>query len=494
MKPWRWFLVLGLFGCQEASLFEGGTQVPTPNLNAMHLQVSPSGLTRIYEVDTPEGLHVEADIQTFAATNAHWDIGPLEVNVPVATRQASSSADTLALGATFRSVNITVPVRVRTEHDLQVCRFSVRMPESSVTGTVSLQTETDTMVLKAADTPVVDIGTPIVERIGSCAIDANHRDVEDVTLATRLTDYLATGIQNSSVEAMELAPLDIVGLVTGTAGLRRISVFEHRRGAIGLAGGLQTDEVSLSSGGLAASLSVGLLAQRAQCAPPVEVPAFEPVATRPIDVARIDATGSDFGLGVSRTSLQQMTDVLTVSGFLCRGLEDGRRPEENSELFPTDDVGLDNLDLDWMAPGPWIRVSSAPGALPVLTLRPQTNDIVISWKDFSIDLYGEVQGTEVRLARLTTDAHATLRPQIGTQNRVVLNIDALNVTRATVTSDWQRNPPSPDVVFPWARRATLLLMENQFVFPMPLLSPHPIRLNDIEVREHDVVGYFSFDD
>lgn len=494
MKALRWLWPVFALGCQEAALFEGGTQVPTPNPTAMRLQVSPAGLSRIYEVDTPEGLHFVAGVQTLTAGKTLWDIGPLEVNVPVSSRQTTAATDSMALGATFRSVNLVVPVRVRTSEDLQVCRFVVRVPESTVTGNVSLQTDGNTVQLKADGTPTVEFGSPTIERVGTCAIGANDRDSAGVTLATRLTEYLSQGLQASSVEAMELAPLDIMGLVTGVAGLRRVSVFEHRRGTIGLSGALQPTDITLASDGLGAALSVGLLAQRAQCAPPVEVSSFEPILAGPIDIGRIDATQSDFGLSVSRTTLQQMTDVLTVSGFLCRGLEDGRRPEENSELFPTDDVGLDTLGLEWMEPGPWIRVSSAPGALPVLTLRPQTNDIVISWKDFSIDLYGDVQGTEVRLARLTTDAHATLRPQIGTNDRISLKIDALNVTRATVTSDWERAAPAPDVVFPWARRATLLFMENQFTFPLPLMSAHSLRLNDIEVREQDVVGYFSFNE
>lgn len=486
---WAALVILGgLTGCQEVALTSGGTQVPTPATQAAQIFVGADGISNLYAAQSPQGFSLSAPTMSVATPDGWLDVGPFEQALPVAARDTRAVDDALEFEMRLRSANVVVPVRVRSANDVEVCRFSVRLGESSITSALELG---DGPTLRPGGDITVSLGTPMVEKLGACSIDATQRDTQGVALNLRLQAYLQDAFLTSAGALFDLNPLEVLGVQTGALGLRHVSVYDHRRGSIGVAQNVSPEGFMLSAQGLRASLDVGLLAQRAQCAPPIELDAIEPSPTSDIDPDRVGSAQADFGLAASRSTLTQLAHVLTLSGFVCRGLEDARRPEDNAELFATDDVGLDQLDLTWMNPGPWIRVSTLPSALPILTLRPQTNDIVLSWEDFAMDLYGEINGTEVRLARLTTSANATLRPQTNTLNRVELTIDAVNVTQASVSSEWLRAEATRDATIPWARRAILLFLENQFSFPLPLLPAHPLTVRDIEVRNTDVVAYIS---
>lgn len=482
-------LMLAAIACQDVSIGVGGTQVPVSQASAIRVQVTPAGLTRLYEVNSSEGFLLSTPVKTILAPEQTWELGPVESNLPVAARNGTYINESMRVAIVFGALNITVPIRVRTADDLEICRFQVRFASGNLDAEILLQDGE----LGSATAPLVTLGDAAITQVGACSIEATDRDNNGVPLSTRLVDYLQDGLVTSTQDAMIMRPLDTIGLIADTASLRRVSVFEHRRGNIGVIVDDSTAAV-LSGDGFEASLGLGLLAQRAPCAPPVEADAAVAVATRKILPSKIVSAGADLGMGFSKSALQRLADSLTLGGFVCRGLEDARRPEENSELFATDDVVLDDLDLGWVPVGPWIQAVSAPGSLPTVTLRPSTNDIVLSWNELSLDLYGEVQGTLVKLVRLRTSAHATLRPQIGGNNSLPLKIDALTINDASITSDWLRTEPTPEVVLPWARRSILLFLEKQFEFPLPLLTPHTVTVKDVEVRQDDVVLYLKYRD
>jgi len=488
MKPFI-LIFLAAAACQDVSIGVGGTQAPIPQADAIRIQVTPDGLTNLYDVASEDGFLLSAPPKTISSVGQVWELGPVEANLPVLSRNNTYLNDSMRIVTLFGGVRITVPIRVRSANDVEICRFQVRFVSISLDADISLENGS----LGSESTPLVTLGDSVITRIGACSIDASFRDGDGVTLSTRLAEYLQEGLVSSTVEAMLMRPLDTIGIISDAASLRRVSVFEHRRGSIGVVIDESTP-ATLSADGFEASLNLGLLAQRAPCAPPVESDRTDTVATRSILSSKIAASGADLGIAISGSSLQRLAESLTLGGFVCRGLEDARRPEENSELFATDDLVLDDLELGWVPVGAWIRAVSAPGSLPVMTLRPTTNDMVLSWNDLSIDLYGEVQGTLVRLLRLTTSAHATLRPQIGADQSIPLKIDALTIDDASITSDWLRGELSPDVVVPWARRSVLLILENQFKFPLPLITSHTVNVKDVEVRQDDVVLYLKFRD
>lgn len=482
-------LFLALTACQDVSVGVGGTQAPVPQADAVRIQVTPAGLTRLYDVSSADGFFLSTPPKSIQSIEQSWELGPVEATLPVASRDGTYIDDSIRISTVFGTLNITVPVRVRTANDLEICRFQARFTTGKLDAQISLQDGE----LGSSSAPVVTLEDAVITRVGACSIEATQRDNSGITLSKHLVDYLQDGLVASTEDAMVMRPLDTIGLLADTASLRRVSVFEHRRGSIGVVVKDSTPAV-LSEDGFEASLDLGLLAQRAPCAPPVEANAAQTVATRKILPSKIMSAGADLGLAFSSSSLQRLAESLTLSGFVCRGLEDARRPEENSELFATDDVVLEDLGLGWVPVGPWIRAVSAPGSLPTLTLRPTTNDVVLSWDELSLDLYGEVQGTVVKLVRLRTSAHATLRPQIGANNSLPLKIDALTITEASMTSDWLRTELAPEVILPWARRSVLLFLENQFEFPLPLLTPHTVTVEDVEVRQNDVVLYLKFRD
>lgn len=485
------FLVIFLAAaaCQDVSVGVGGTQAPIPQPDAIRIHVIPDGLTHLYDVASEDGFFLSAPPATLTSLGQTWELGPVEANLPVLSRSSSYVDDSMRIVTLFGGLRITVPIRVRTANDVEICRFQVRFVSATLDADVALQGAG----LRAESPPIVTLGDAVITRVGACSIEATHRDSDGVTLSTRLTEYLQEGLVSSTIDAMLMRPLDTIGVITDAVSMRRVSVFEHRRGSIGVVIDESTP-ATLSSDGFEASLDLGLLAQRAPCAPPVESNPADTVASQSILPSKIIASGADLGMAISGSSLQRLAETLTLGGFICRGLEDARRPEENSELFATDDLVLDDLELGWVPVGPWIQAVSAPGSLPILTLRPNTNDVVLSWMDLSIDLYGEVQGTLVRLLRLTTSAHATLRPKIGADQSLPLEIDALTIDAASITSDWLRTELVPDVVLPWARRSVLLILEDQFEFPLPLITPYTVNVKDVEVRQNDVVLYLKFRD
>jgi hypothetical protein len=486
----RFMLIfLAATACQDVSIGVGGTQAPIPQPDAIRIHVTPDGLTHLYDVASEEGFFLSAPPQTISSLGQTWELGPVVANLPVLSRSSNYIDDSLRISTLFGGLRITVPIRVRTANDVEICRFQVRFVSAVLDADISLEDGS----LGSESAPLVTLGDAVITRVGACSIDASFRDSDAVTLSTRLTEYLEEGLVSSTIEAMFMRPLDTIGVITDAASLRRVSVFEHRRGSIGVIIDESTPAI-LSADGFEASLNLGLLAQRAPCAPPVESNPTDTVATQSILSSKIATSGADLGMAISGSSLQRLAESLTLGGFVCRGLEDARRPEENAELFATDDLVLDDLELGWVPVGPWIRAVSAPGSLPTLTLRPATNDVVLSWTDFSIDLYGEVQGTLVRLLRLTTSAHATLRPQIGADQSLPLKIDALTIDAASITSDWLRDELSSEVVLPWARRSVLLILENQFEFPLPLITSRTVNVKDVEVRQNDVVLYLKFRD
>ncbi|MEZ4460537.1 MAG: hypothetical protein R3E66_12590 [bacterium] len=483
-------LMLLLAGCQAVTLGDSGAQKPTPQPLAARVLIGAEGLTRIYEVEAPDGFALDAAVRVVPATSSQWEIGPVSTTIPVASRTGAFDVDRFRVTNEFRNVSLVVPVRVRTAEDLEICRFQVQMASATLDSAVEATIDTG-VVLAASGQPAATTSAATVTKVGPCAVDGTARSSSSQTLASLIETYTRDALLASGAQNLTVRPFEVTGILDDSVSLRRVSVFDNRRG--GFAVTQRSNNVTLASDGLSAELGIGMIAQRATCAPPIEVNPAQPSATEPISPAELEAANADLALAVSAPTLQQMAETLALSGFLCQGLEDSRRPEDNAELIAVDDIGLDALGLDWLSVGPWVRASSAPGALPSLILRPQTNDFVISWRDFVIDVYADVQGTNVRILRLVTTAQATLRPQVGEVGQISTTIDALNITSADLTSDWLTAPLGPDIVLPWAKRAVLLFLQDQFVFPLPLVSPHAMRVRNVTVRDQDVAVFLDIE-
>lgn len=479
---------LVLVGCQDVTI-GGATQTPTTQPMAARLQISPHGIMRLYDVEAPDGFSLAAPLNVIQAPKAQWELGPIETHIPVASRSGSVANAVFKMSLSFSSFSVTVPVRVRSDDDLQVCRFEVQIPNAALNSSLKLLNPSDVPELDIDGSPTTSLGISTIQQIGSCPINVDSVDQSNNNLKTVLNNYINFAFETSTEQNSSSKPFEVLGVLTQTVALQKVSVFTHRRGGFGVA--QRADGVAIDDDGLQATLAVGLLAQRAACAPPVEVNSPTQAMTQPIDAVAITNANADLGLAISKITLQQMAETLTLGGFACRGFEDARRPEENTELFAADDIALDAIDLGYLTVGPYIQVVSAPGSLPTLTLRPQTNDIVLGWEDLVMDVYGEIRGMPVRLLRLVSSGNATLRPQVGGLNQLPLTIDALHVTQATISSEWFISPPSDDVVWPWARRAILLFLADQFVFPLPFATTHALRVRNVTVRADDIVTYLS---
>ena len=484
-------LMLMLTGCQAVTLGESGTQKPTPQPLAARVLIGAEGLTRIYEVEAPDGFELAAAARVVPATSSQWEIGPVSTTIPVASRTGAFDLDRFRVTNEFRNVSLVVPVRVRTSDDLEICRFQVQMASAALESAVEATVDDGVAVLGASGQPSVVSSAATVTKVGPCPVDGTARSSSSQTLASLIETYTRDALLASGAQNLTVRPFEVTGILDDSVSLRRVSVFDNRRG--GFAVTQRPSNVLLTSDGLSADLGIGMIAQRASCAPPIEVNPAQASATEPISPADLQAANADLALAVSAPTLQQMAETLALSGFLCQGLEDSRRPEDNAELIAVDDIGLEALGLDWLSVGPWVRASSAPGALPSVILRPQTNDFVVSWRDFVIDVYADVQGTNVRILRLVTTAQATLRPQVGDVGQISTTIDALNITSAELTSDWLTAPLGSDIVLPWAKRAVLLFLQDQFVFPLPLVSPHTMRVRNVTVRDQDVAVFLDLE-
>jgi len=229
------------------------------------------------------------------------------------------------------------------------------------------------------------------------------------------------------------------------------------------------------------------------CAPPVELEDAGEVSTTELDPGATRDFGADVSMAFAAGSIERLARSMVLGGFACRGLEDARPAEINEEIVPTEDLRLGDVGLGEIDLGPWVRVTSAPGSLPTLTPRPENGALELEWDSLTLEIYGDFQGAPTRLATLNAGATATLRARRNTTGFLRFDVDAIVVSDADLESPWLFRPPEESALRQWARRALLLILNEQFVLPLPLMAPSDVRVVGTEVRDTDVVLYLAYD-
>src|SRR5690554_7250198 len=83
-------------------------------------------------------------------------------------------------------------------------------------------------------------------------------------------------------------------------------------------------------------------------------------------------------------------------------------------------------------------------------------------------------------------------------NQVRFSLNALDLSRLSIQSQWTRQDLSNANANPqlrqWAQRAWLLVLQDFFHFPLPLLPGSSLRLDGAQVRSDDLLLRFRFED
>jgi hypothetical protein len=471
-------------GCDEAQVRDATSTRPLVFTDdGMRLLVTPTGLARVYERASPEGFRLEAERrEIWREEGIVIEAGPLFQTVQPSTFAATAGDNAVDWETVFVETEVIVPVRVTRGADVRICRKALTTEQATIDATASLA-EGDTgprFVVPTA--PVLGDEGWTIRDVGSCSQGELPVAFD---LESALTTYLRDAFVVSTVDALETSPLETLGVVLGRLEVRRASAFEPNRGTIVVEGSLPEDGAAVSAMGLAATIDAAIDVDRAGCAPPLELPAISGGGADAIALSDVDAD-ADVAVAVSESVLNRVVHVITLGGFACRGYEDGRADTVSSDVVATDDLLLDEIGLGDLPLGDSSRVVFRPGALPVLTLRPDRGDLLLEWNGITVEIYSELFGVPTRLATVRTAAEVTLSPEAGAPGSVAFAVETINVTGAELTSELAERSDAANVRT-WTRRTLLVALSDLFSFPLPLAPGNAIEVTQTAVRPTDLL-------
>lgn len=482
--------VLACLGaCDETRVRTGASELTTLENNAMRVLVSSAGIGRIVEVANSGGFPLQAPELVLDQTTS---IGPLEQLLAVSSRTSTPANAAVSLTTRLDDATVFVPIRIRTNGELRICRWRVDSSRIEATASLVLVDGEDGKEFGVQDAPSVSITNPLVSPVDDCAdLDA----LRPPDLEAQLNGYVSSAIASSASASLPSSPLDVLGLLRGNAQLTHTSVFANRSGTLVVEAEVspRPDALAISPDGLSISIDATAEAERARCAPPSAIDPTVGLGARPLDPDVVRRFGADFALAISATWLGRVAQGATLAGYACRGLEDARRPEVNTEVIPIGDVLLEELGLENVPTGAYATLTLAPGSLPVVSLRPDSGTIGVVWNDVQVEVYAEVFGARTRLARIVADAELGLRPTAQVVGVAKFELASIDVTTDRIDSElFVAEPPKEDVDR-WMRRTLLSLLEERFEFPLPLSPASPVRIVSVQVRTDDVVVFMRFD-
>lgn len=488
---------LALTSCDEVDVrIDDASRPVTVQEGAARILFPAAGIATLYDLGSPDGFALMAEREVpWSEADEAIAVGPVDQTLNVTARTSLIDNDEVVLTTRLRNVSISLPVRVNRGPDLTICRYRVTTDAIDVVGRLRLIVDSESSRLEVVSTPAVEVDQAdvAVQPLGACALP-NEADFGDATFDDVLIDYALTAIAESGRQTLTTSPLELGGIVTGRLELDRRAPFANRRGTLAFEADLESPVgLQLSERGIDVFLDLGVAASRASCAPPVELPGAGEVSTAAINSEATASLGADLAFAFAAGTIQRLAQGMVLSGFACRGLEDARPDQMNEELFATEEFRLDDIGLGALELGPWARVTSAPGSLPSIQTRPDTGALRLEWRTLTLELYGEVRGAPARILTLNAGATATLRARRNTTGFVRFDVDAIEVSDATIESPWLLQPASEAAVRQWARRALLLVLSEQFVLPLPLVAPADVRVVGTEVRSDDMVLYLAYD-
>ncbi len=484
--------VLVLSACEQVAVNTASTPAPIQSQEqALRVLVPAEGLASLYDQAQPNGLPLAGAVEVVAQSgDIEVRLGPLNQNLVINERSAVSVANTVETDNIADNATIFVPVRIIDGIDSKICRFELRTPRLSVSAMSMVTEDEKGERFTVPDLPVVALLNATVSPIGDCEVPTLDFGAETPTFEDSLRAYVSRSLAESAQTAFETNPSEILGLMTRRIRLDHLSAYPNRTSSLRLEGSVQ--DFKVDEAGLEVQLAIGSDIDTAECAPPIALGGVVAGQTAAIEPDLVSEFGADFAMAVSATVIDRLGKSLALGGYACSGLEDVRRPSENEELVASSDLLLDEIMLSDVPLGPWAQVVATPGSLPDVTTRPQSGQLQLDWEDLTLDVYGTVLGTRVKILELTTSASANLRPAQGPSGVVRFDLESIELASATLESEWLTEQPAQSAVDQWARRVLLLVLADQFVFPLPVEPGTPLQVTGTQVRTDDIVLYLRF--
>lgn len=490
-------VALLLSACDEVSVrMDDPSRPVTLQQRSSRVLFPAAGIAGLFDIAYGDTFELSAvrDSETFSDDGLA--LGPIKQGIPVTTRSSRIQNNQIVLTTRIRAVSVLVPVRVRSGVELSICRYRVSTPAIDVVARLGLSVEEGSSRMEVADAPVLDVDRADVEvnAVGVCA----HDDAMPEGFENVLVDYVFDGVSASTVDALTTSPLELGGVVEGRLELDRRARFSNRRGTLAFESQVDAEtSVILSERGIDVSIDIGVSATRARCAPPIDVSELEPNSAALVDAESAEELEADVAMSLSNSLVQSLSHSMILSGFACRGLEttpsDAAVAHETSRVFAVEALRLEDIDLESVDSGTWVQASSIPGSVPTITPRSRTGDLRLEWENLTLELYGEVRGAPARILTLDTAASIVLRPRRNTVGVIRFDVDSIQVDSASLESPWQVLEPENEALEIWAQRTLLLVLQDQFVLPVPLMAPTSLRVAATEVRDDDVVLYMMYE-
>lgn len=503
-------------GCDQARNIPNASHAQATSFQAQTLRalLSQAGIEQLLEDEYRLGIPLERSAQPTTDFGLELSIGPLAQPFEIARWQVESGVNQLDIGVMADAFFLTIPMRVRDaslgEHATRICRFTALADQAQINVQATLAPVADATgsilpMLSSLAAPQVVLSAARVEPVGSCPPVDALADHEIEMIHQHLLTYLEQAFAESFASAIALSPVKSLGLLHAPAAVERVSNFPNRRGELwvnGRTNAAGTAGARLDTDGLLIDLDVALNSKRAPCAPALvaEAPGADPAGP----LTQADLAGAHAAIALATPLLSRMAQASVSAGFACRGLEDSAIELDSSRRaiplatqdLNLEEVGLANLDL-----APETGALLIAGALPTISTDPANAALNLNWEALSIELYAETQGVRVRILEIRADLAMSLHLRSEgwgiTQNQVRFSLNALDLSRLSIQSQWTRQDLSNANANPqlrqWAQRAWLLVLQDFFHFPLPLLPGSSLRLDGAQVRSDDLLLRFRFD-
>ncbi|MFB6375484.1 MAG: hypothetical protein ABEN55_20740 [Bradymonadaceae bacterium] len=408
-----WLVVLlAAGGCDDVRLVEeGGGGAPEPIIQSgvLESRLSADGIESLLKAAHPDGVTVTHQRRRHRRQGRQVTIGPISQSVRVDNLQISIRNGRLELLLVRNEPTLAVPVRIDQNASVRICRFQVAAAKLIVTAEAANGSD-DQWTFEVDAPPDVSMASREINPINPCPPLENDEGVPVASIRSRLTDYVETAVQRGIRNYVAVSFVEELGMLRGTTALRRISPFDNRRGTIRLASyPAKNGDVGLDPQGTTLTLDMGVSAKRAACVPPDDLPSIGD--TRPadrIEAADLEGRGIDAGFALAEPLLGRMLRAAILGGFLCRGLAPDTSAE--SQRIARHRARLGAVGLDGVPGNGPVESVVSPGELPDLDLRPRDGSLAMQWDGLSVDLYGNVAGTRVRLLSVTANFALRLHP------------------------------------------------------------------------------------
>jgi len=482
--------------------------------DAIRALVSSNALSRIYQNRSPGGLNVSADVRDDDLPVPIVSVGPFSKVLPIDEWAISTDESVWSVDIDIDNPTLTIPIRIRDNAGVRICRFradaqllqidasiEVFKPDDS-DGTGDEQNAPDLGELVTSTPPQLTIENLSFQAIEACPALEDGSGSPTGEVADFLESHLTDAIDGSVRDMLKMSPVDSLGLLEGTATIRRTSRFSSRRGEVrfnarptGASSSPSSDlGVILDPEGLRLDLESGLTSLRAPCFPPDPLPSPASQPAGDLTPGDLSDDETNVAAAFSTSLIQRLVQAGAVGGFYCLGLDRQRTGAERAiSRLTASDVQLDDIGLGHLAVSGSVEPVISAGAFPTVQFVPETDSLEAVWSNLTIDLYGRIDGTRVRLLEVTISTELGLRPRIpasGAGRSIPFRLESLNITDVEFQSAWRSSTAPPQELERWSRRLANLILEDAFILPLPLAPSRSIKLTSVAVRPNDLfVGW-----